>query len=218
MKVCTDACLFGANLNTSGPVQILDVGCGTGLLSLMVAQLNPLAQIDSIEPHDGSFLDAQHNVKESLWAGRIQVHCQTFQQWLPAHQGLYDEVICNPPFFFNHLPSPQKGRNHALHLAENEWENWLTGLVQFLKPEGRLRILLSADAWQKTEPILERVGLFPFYIQTVLQRNEKPFRIMVGLSLTKSIVVNQTTHLLYRENGGLSEWAQGLLQKFYLEK
>ena len=218
MKVCTDACLFGASIPTIGKQKILDVGCGTGILSLMMAQQNSLSQIDAIEPHEGSFLDAQFNVSQSLWADRIKVFQKKFQEWLPDHSGLYDVVVCNPPFFFNHLLSPQNSRNQALHLNDTEWNDWLSGLSAFLNPTGRLWLLLSAASWQKTELLLRKFGLYPFEIQSVLQRNDKQFRIIARLSFQTSSTRNFETHQLYREEGGLSDWAKKLLKEFYLDK
>lgn len=218
MKVCTDACLFGASLSTNGPLRILDVGCGTGLLSVMMAQRNPLAQIDAIEPHQGSYLDAQHNIKQSPWADRIRVYLSSYQDWLSTNEGFYDRVVCNPPFFFNHLSSPSKGRNQALHLDENEWGVWLSALSGFLKPGGHLHLLLSANAWQKTVPLLDQIGLHPAKVQVVLQRNEKPFRVMADLSAKLENPSVLESQLLYKETGGLSNWAIGLLKDFYLVK
>ena len=218
MKVCTDACLFGASIPTIGKQKILDVGCGTGLLSLMMAQQNSLSQIDAIEPHEGSFLDAQFNVSQSLWADRIKVFQKKFQEWLPDHSGLYDVVVCNPPFFFNHLLSPQNSRNQALHLNDTEWNDWLLGLSGFLKRTGRLWLLLSPGSWQKTELLLRKLSFYPFEIQTILQKNDKPFRVIAGISTAVLEPVNFKTHNVYRAEGRLSEWAEKLLSEFYLDK
>ena len=106
MKVCSDSCLFGAYVASklnSNHQTILDVGAGTGLLSQMLAQKSPASKLHCIEPDMDSFLDLQHNISASPWKNRIEVYAETLSQWMPGRDDAYDVVICNPPFFFDHL-------------------------------------------------------------------------------------------------------------------
>lgn len=112
MKVCTEACVFGALTEADNPGRILDIGTGTGLLSLMAAQQFSCA-IDAVEMEEGAYRQAMINFKASPWSDRLAIFHTSIQEFTPSHQ--YDLILCNPPFFSDHLQSPSKARNMAMH-------------------------------------------------------------------------------------------------------
>lgn len=97
MKVCTDACVLGAWADVEGAEKILDIGTGTGLLALMVAQRNSNAEIDAVELDQDAFSQAIENVKTSSFSERIKVVNSSIQGFSPSYQ--YDFIVTNPPFF-----------------------------------------------------------------------------------------------------------------------
>lgn len=117
MKVGTDALLLGAwagstsQRHGSSPAKILDIGTGSGILALMLAQRFPLAEFDAVELEPGAARQAEENVKRSPFANRIQVHQRAIQGWTEKA----DLVVCNPPFFHNHPKSHDRKRNLARH-------------------------------------------------------------------------------------------------------
>ena len=118
MKVTTDACLFGAwvanrinGLDLKGK-HFLDIGTGTGLLSLMVAQQTD-ASIDAVEIETAAANQAQENFEQSPWNNKLFLHNSSIQTFIPQHK--YDFIFTNPPFFFNDLKSKNHARNIALH-------------------------------------------------------------------------------------------------------
>ncbi|MGB0839874.1 MAG: tRNA1(Val) (adenine(37)-N6)-methyltransferase, partial [Chitinophagales bacterium] len=119
MKVGTDGVLLGAwSAGDDKKVKrILDVGTGTGLIALMLAQRNSSAQIDAIEIDSQAAKQAKQNVINSPWANRVQVFQQDFSVFAqnPKHQKAYDVVVCNPPFFQNAYKTPKRSRNLARH-------------------------------------------------------------------------------------------------------
>lgn len=112
MKVCTEACVFGALTEADNPGRILDIGTGTGLLSLMAAQKFS-CPVDAVEMEEGAYRQALTNFQISPWSDRLAVFHTSIQEFTPSHQ--YDLILCNPPFFSDHLQSPSKARNMAMH-------------------------------------------------------------------------------------------------------
>ena len=117
MKVGTDALILGAWAGSTSQQcdqnvrHILDIGTGSGVLALMLAQRFPGATIDAVELEDGAARQAQENAKRSPFANRIRIHHRAIQGW----QGEVDLVVCNPPFFRDHPKSNDRKRNLARH-------------------------------------------------------------------------------------------------------
>jgi tRNA1Val (adenine37-N6)-methyltransferase len=114
MKVTTDACIQGAWTPVQkDEVRILDIGAGTGLLSLMLAQKAPNAIVDAVELNEQAATQAGQNFAGSPWADRLNVICSDIQGYRATHK--YDLIISNPPFFNNSLKGPEASRNNARH-------------------------------------------------------------------------------------------------------
>ncbi len=115
MKVTTEGCLFGALVEGANPKRILDIGAGTGLLSLMLAQKYPSAKIHAVELDQKAHIQAQANFAKSPWAENLQIHVGRIQDFHPREK--FDLIVCNPPFFKNSLHSNDKSKNLAIHDA-----------------------------------------------------------------------------------------------------
>jgi tRNA1Val (adenine37-N6)-methyltransferase len=153
MKVCTDACLFGSLLPISskggGVKNVLDIGTGTGLLSLMYAQKNIDAIIDAVEIDEAAAQQTKKNFQASPWKERLTVFNTSIQQFNRSTAQLinnstgYDLIISNPPFFENHLKSNNARRNLALHNSKLSLEELLNAIDKNLKDEGIFAVLLA---------------------------------------------------------------------------
>jgi tRNA1Val (adenine37-N6)-methyltransferase len=141
MKVCTDSCLFGAYLALEKAEEVLDIGTGTGLLALMVAQRSQ-ARIDAVEIDPQAAQQARENVAASPWAGRIRVFPQSLQDFALTNHQRYDLILSNPPFFESSLRSPVATRTMARHTTGLHWDEILRFGEQFLRPGGSVWILL----------------------------------------------------------------------------
>lgn len=144
MKVCTDACLFGAYAAakfqvTKNKFHVLDIGTGTGLLALMLAQKNSSAEIDAVEIDKATAEQAKENFKASPWKDRLHIHHQPIQQF---GVNTYDLIICNPPFYENDLKSHDAKRNMALHSSALGLDDLLDVIAKHLSPHGKLAVLL----------------------------------------------------------------------------
>ncbi|WP_162051993.1 tRNA1(Val) (adenine(37)-N6)-methyltransferase [Pontibacter pamirensis] len=141
MKVCTDSCVFGAAVEVAGAQRILDIGAGTGLLSLMVAQRSN-ATIDAVEINQDAQVQAAENFAISPWRERLHLHPVSLQTYAESCQVPYDIILSNPPFFLSSLKSPDAAKNAAKHTGELLFQDLLLFAQQHLTQNGKLYLLL----------------------------------------------------------------------------
>ncbi len=144
MKVGTDGVLLGAFALVEGIKRILDVGTGTGLIALMLAQRSE-AFIDAVEIDKDAAQQAMQNVAASPWHKRIKVYHISFQEYSKQTTSRYDLIISNPPYYHNDLKSPVMLRNNARHAVKMSHNNLIEGAEKLLTAEGRLCVILPHD-------------------------------------------------------------------------
>lgn len=172
MRVGTDGVLLGAwcdlsldeaqlraqeheEISRSG--RVLDIGSGTGVIALMVAQRAPYMQIDAIEPDPGSCEDALRNFAESPWSDRLQLYRMTLQEYVADQAGKvqYDCIASNPPYFVDSLKAPDPARNAVRHAVSLPFEELLDGVRALLAETGRFAVILPVAEGG----LLERLAL-----------------------------------------------------------
>ena len=144
MKVGTDSILLGAWVDVENATSVLDVGSGTGLLSLMMAQRSD-ALIHGVENNHEAYLDSLENIKTSPWLDRIRVYNITFQEFssgIRQNQLKYDLIISNPPYFQPSPASTYYARKSARQTTELSFEELLSGVNALLAEDGNLCIVL----------------------------------------------------------------------------
>lgn len=141
MKVCTDACILGAwsAEKLKDERHILDIGAGTGLLSLMLAQKTE-ALIDALEINPDAASQAEENVNATEWSNRMHIIHASLQAFIPIK--LYDFIISNPPFFDNDLHSPNAERTSAMHDSSMTLEELFSFIEKHLSKHGRAAVLV----------------------------------------------------------------------------
>ncbi|WP_242916648.1 tRNA1(Val) (adenine(37)-N6)-methyltransferase [Pontibacter liquoris] len=144
MKVCTDSCLFGAYVPVAQAQHILDIGTGTGLLSLMAAQRSG-ASIDAVEINAAAQQQAQENFAASPWARRLHLHPVSLQEYARYSRQKYDVILANPPFFQGSLKSADAAKNTAKHTGDLFFTDILEFAQEHLTPQGNLYLLLPPD-------------------------------------------------------------------------
>ena len=143
MKVGTDGVLLGAWASAEAGVRrVLDIGTGTGLVALMLAQRAPQAQVVGIDVEE--VVEAQANAAASPWAGRVEMLRTAVQEFAPAEG--FDLVVSNPPFFAGSLTCPDAGRTTARHTVRLSFEELRDAAVRLLNPGGRFAVVLPTDA------------------------------------------------------------------------
>ena len=163
MKVCTDACILGAYAEASNTDRILDIGTGTGLLSLMLAQKSN-ARIDAVEIDNDAYGQAKINIAESPFTDRITLYHQSVQQFSREQSGdanpLYDLIISNPPFYQNSLLSPDAQTNKALHAETLTFSELIDAVINLLAPDGRFIVLLPPFEADQLTTVAQKKALY----------------------------------------------------------
>jgi tRNA1Val (adenine37-N6)-methyltransferase len=183
MKVCTDACLFGAwiahEIGNEKIERVLDIGAGTGLLSLMIAQANG-AQIDAVEIDDHAYAQAVENFAASPWSGRMKVHHCAIQEFEPGYH--YDVVISNPPFYEQSLRSPDSKKNVAMHSTRLDATELFDAAKRLMAKGGRMALLIPYKRIDAIERIIKDNALY-VEKKVLVKQTEKhsPFRCMYML-------------------------------------
>lgn len=139
-KVGTDGVLLGACANLENVKSILDIGSGTGLISIMLAQRCD-AEITALEPDRKSFDQTCENVNRCDWHNRIKVVNSDLQNFNPD-QGKFDLIVTNPPYFSDSLKSPDPRKSAACHNNSLTTEALLEGVIKFLKEDGLLQLIM----------------------------------------------------------------------------
>lgn len=219
MKVCTDACLFGAwvanKLEREKMISqnILDIGCGTGLLSLMLAQKTG-GIIDAVEINENAFLQAKENIALSPWKERINIFHENIIGYTP--QKKYDVIICNPPFFVNHLKTDNADRNAAMHTTAISFFSLSIAVRNNLSDYGTAAILLPHNIVDEFVEIFKKEKLF---LKEQLKISHSPthpiFRSILLFSLTEEQIIENSISIKDNSNKYSSEF-DNLLKDYYL--
>ena len=220
MKVCTDACLFGAWAGRKAaqpPLRdgsVLDIGTGTGLLSLMLAQQGN-HRIDAVELDEKAAEQAAENFDTSPWRERLQVITGDITK---LHLGKkYDCIITNPPFFENDLKSPDSQRNLALHSEALSFAELLAACAQYLLEDGKLAVLLP---YHRKDVFVQQALQAGFFLEEEISVRQTPrhayFRAMLWMGRTASVTPLQTS-LTIREGEIYSAAFSDLLRDYYLK-
>lgn len=144
MKVGTDGVLLGAWVSLEGNEKnILDVGTGTGVIALMLAQRSSSALITAVDIDEPSVEEAAGNFADSPWSGRLKAVNGDFR--LFENDRLYDLIVSNPPYFTNSLKAPQQRRNMARHNDNLSHSDLIKGAARMLEEGGRLAVVLPSD-------------------------------------------------------------------------
>lgn len=161
MKINTDGVLLGALAGKSNPMRILDIGAGTGVISLMLAQRFQHAQVDAVEVDPSAAEAARTNFATSPFAGRLQLIDKSFQEYgRQPDSSAYDLIVSNPPFFLNSLKNPDHQKTLARHAEEGFFDELVHFTQQHLSSDGELWLILPIEAALQTRNLAAREGFY----------------------------------------------------------
>ena len=204
MKVGTDGVLLGAWTDLSQSHHILDIGTGTGLIALMMAQRSPEAQITAIDLDAEAVSQAQENIQHSPWKDRVEAVLQDVCTYSSDEK--FDTIVSNPPYFIDSLKCPDNQRNTARHTDTLDAQRLLEKVAELLTPEGRFSIILPADQTDDLFRIAETQGLHPTRWTKVITRPGLPpkrslieFQKKVQPIQTNVLVIELERHVYSKE-------------------
>lgn len=217
MKVGTDGVLLGAWADTNHIHSVLDIGTGTGLIALMMAQRSE-AIITAIEIEENAFKDASLNIQNSPWSVSLKIVHSSFQEYLKNNFHLFDCVVCNPPYFTDSIKSKTESRILARHNDELPFEALVEGVSRILNKDGHFNVILPATAENEFRFLAANVRLFPSRITRVKPKPSKTasrvlieFRFEAILKVEEELTIETETHHEY-----LPDFIE-LVKDFYLK-
>ena len=172
MKVGTDGVLLGAWAR--GGSRVLDVGTGTGIIALMMAQRYPEAHILGIDIDEGAVRQATTNVQASPFSSHIRIQQTKLQDMDDSFTGCFDAIVSNPPFFIDSLAAPDEQRNLARHTATLTYAELMQTAWRLLSDDGELSVVVPFDYRQRMEDEAIFVGFFPNRVCAVKTTDRKP--------------------------------------------
>jgi len=217
MKVGTDGTLLGAwALASESPCRILDIGTGTGLIALMMAQRYPQAKVTAIDIDDGAVRQSKENVSASPFADRINVikaDVLTFEE-----EEKYDSIVCNPPFFEDSLTCPDPQRTEARHTVSLGYRQLMEAAFRLLKDDGRFSLIIPSDCRERLESEAHLRGFFLSRVCSIQTTPKKaPKRYMIELSKQPVNEVDTTNGILESSPQVRSDWYRELTKEFYIK-
>ncbi|MCD4678977.1 MAG: methyltransferase [Bacteroidales bacterium] len=221
MKVGTDAVLLGCWVNPTSAQYILDIGTGSGVIALMMAQRSN-ALIDGIDIDPPSIEQARQNIANSKWGGRMNIINKSLQKYCKNHSNKYDLIVTNPPFFSNSLRSPKENRNISRHNDKLNFDELIFSVKKLLDQDGRFCLILPENESEvfKDKAIIN--GLFPLRNLNIYPKKERAVkRILSEYCLTRPSLEGTDRDLsvlmIRNDDNTFTEEYQELTKDFYLE-
>lgn len=241
MKVGTDSDLLGTM--AMGGTRMLDIGTGTGVIALMMAQRYLESQITAIEIDDNAVIDATANFAASPWANRIQLVHDSFQHYLEdvknvmklesgaepgtdylrSENELYDSIVCNPPYFDKSLECPDTSRLRARHTSSLPFDVLIGGTYQLLKEGGYFSVCIPPEVLDLFLGIAAKKG-FCLYennqIKALPDNAPKRFVLIFRKQNSKNDELEPKVHTFVMRNADhtYSDWYINQLRPFLTGK
>ncbi len=221
MKVGTDGVLLGAWARVEEAKRILDLGCGSGLIALMLAQRATQAEVTGVEIDEAAASDALHNVQQSPFGQRIQVVQCNALQYVPALP--FDLIVSNPPYFEEDLLPPSAHRAQARHTAGGglTFEALLHCVMRLLdgnNPDARFAVVLPTTAESRFVNLAQWHVLHLLRQTRVVTRPQKPCkRVLLEFGVKEGGLQSNVLSLI-ADDGSRSEQYDALCGDYYLRK
>ncbi|NDV82632.1 tRNA1(Val) (adenine(37)-N6)-methyltransferase [Bacteroides sp. 51] len=214
MKVGTDGVLLGAWSDVAQTSRILDVGTGTGLVALMIAQRSQ-ARIVALEMDKDAISQAEENIENSPWKDRIEVIEQDFTTFVSEEK--FDLIVSNPPYFVDSLECPGKQRTMARHNNSLRYDELLEGVARLLTDGGRFCVIIPTDVSESLKTQAAVLGLFVHkQLSVITTPGKPPKRTLIEFVPDPEVTCDRKELLLEIERHQYSPEYIALTQDFYL--
>lgn len=213
MKVGTDGCLLGAWAN--GGQRILDIGTGTALIALMMAQRFPDADIHAIDVDSNAIIDAESNILNSPFSGRITLTHTSLQDY-SINDG-FNAIVCNPPFFDDSLKNPDASRATARHTDSLPFRTLCEKAYTMLNADGTFSVIIPTEVLRlfSAEACIAGFILSRHCAIKTVPRKDARRHLLEFVKASQAETMHEE-HVLCGSDGGRSPWYQELMRDFYL--
>ena len=216
MKVGIDGVLLGAWADCSDCKNILDVGTGSGLIALMLAQRNPAAQIHAVEIEHSAYLQTQINFNASPWASRLSAEECDFTKFSSAVK--FDLIISNPPYFSNSYLSGNNARDIARHTLTLSINNLIEHAASLLSDRGEICLIYPFESTSELEFNVAKMNLSIKKLTLVKPNSRKyPKRILVEITKKTTLKCVNDELLIHLHNGEYASEFIELTKDFYIK-
>ena len=217
MKVGTDGTLLGAWAEMErNDGKVLDIGTGTGLIALMMAQRYPEAKVTAIDIDEMAVSQAVENVQGSPFADRIEVLQADVNSFESTE--MFDSIVCNPPFFNNALICPDNQRTQARHTLSLSYQQLMAAAWRLLRDEGLFSVIIPNDFFQQLESEAHLAGFFLTRVFSVRTIEGKPIkRYLIELRKHPQIELINKDVLIEDAPNVRSGWYRELTKNFYIK-
>lgn len=216
MKVGVDGVLLGAWVRINAVARILDVGTGTGLIALMLAQRSE-AQITAIEIEEKALLEAAMNANASVWGDRVKLAHLSLQEFATTKTEKFDLIVSNPPFFSQATRAAYAERTIARHNDLLPFSDLISCSASLLNERGRIALILPPEALEEIRSRATENGLWLSRKTNVIPKAEKKVnRVMLELAKKES-ALDEDFLTIYNSDGSFTEEYVTLTRDFYLK-
>ncbi|CAI1930519.1 tRNA1(Val) (adenine(37)-N6)-methyltransferase [Serratia quinivorans] len=218
MKVGTDGVLLGAWAPLAQAQRVLDIGSGSGLIALMLAQRSAEnVQIDAVELDEAAAAQAHDNVLESPWSLRIQVHAQDIHHFAQHHAGQYDLIVSNPPYFEPAVACRDQARHNARYTETLTHDALLASAEQLIASQGTFCVVLPHDIGEAFETNAHRRGWHTAQRLNVSDRADTPMhRVLLALTRQPAEEATEQKLAIKLADGSYTDDFRRLITDFYL--
>jgi len=214
-KVGTDAVLLGAWTDIDDAKYILDIGTGTGIIALMLAQKSN-AEIFAIEPDKESFLQASDNIRNSKWKERIRIENTDIQNYYPINLK-FDIIVSNPPYFADSLKNPNSRKALSRHNDTLKNRELLDGISRLLSPGGRFQVIMP---YAEGNVLIAEASGHGLYCNSILKIRPLPTseirRLILSFSFTRNNVKESFLTIEHGKRHDFTGEYRNLTRDFYL--
>lgn len=216
MKIGTDAIILGAWTNCSDSKSILDIGTGTGVIALIMAQKSE-ANVYAIDIEEQAIIQAKENIQNSPWRNRIHAYCTSIQNFKSPIEK-FDLIVINPPYFQNSLQTPEKVRTYARHNITLTPKDIIETSKMLLSKNGRLSIIWPFEQGEYFIEMALSTNLFCQRKLFIKPNPSKTFhRIILEFGFEKTIQISEELIIETGTRHHYTEAYKELTKDFYLE-
>jgi tRNA1Val (adenine37-N6)-methyltransferase len=216
MKVGTDAVLLGAWVEIKDANNILDIGTGTGVIAIMMAQKSK-SEIIALDIDVAACEQSRENVKNSPWPNRVNIYNESLQNFASHYQSKFDLIVSNPPYFVDAYKSAEESRNHARHTDQLPFIDLITCAIKLLNENGRICIILPTKESLKFRELAAANHLYLTkitHVKTTQYKDEK--RQLLQFELINKKLMEETLVIEQEERHCYSKEYKELTKDFYL--